>query len=121
MARMLLVTVEEDPNYYFCGFSRNFSGATALAPELVFQVTEFLGFSREFIERLTDFAANVHPHFLLNHHYLARFNYALGRKEEARKIANNIIKADPTLLKYQESENRLFQLLAKNDLDHFYK
>lgn len=121
MGQELLWLIEEDPNYYYCAFSRYFAAAIALAPKLVFSVADFLGYPREIMERLTDFAANVHPDFLANHHYFARMKYAMGHKEEARKIAKNIVKADATLLKHQESENRLFQLFAINDLEHFYK
>jgi|GEM_PF-1592263 len=113
IGREILLLSEENPNYMYGGFSRFFGAAISIVGKLVFKVAEFLGFPQALIERLTSFSVKTHPDYLQNYYMLGLMYKNLGRKDEAKKMFETLLDADPTILKYQEPENRMIQFLAK--------
>jgi len=122
IARCLLVVTEEDPNYYYGGFSNYFASAIARAGALVGKTAEIIGFPPETIERMTVFGSNYEPNYFGNFHSLAEMYIKLGRMDEAKKCLETIINSDPAALKMQEPENRVYQESAKKLIkEHFSK
>jgi len=121
IGKQILMLTEENPNYMYVGFSRFFAVAVATVGKLVFKVAAFLGFPQELIERLTDFSVKSEPGFLANQYCLGLMYDALGRKDDAKKMFETLINADPTVLKYQEPENRMIQFIAKLKAKELFK
>ncbi len=120
MGKRLLVVVEEDPNYFYGGFSNYFASAIARAGELVARTAEIIGFPRETIERLTVFASSYEPNYLRNHYALAEMYIRLGRLDEAKKMLEVVINSDPTVLKLQEPENRTMQKWSRRLMEEHF-
>ncbi len=116
MASALAVVVEEDPNYYYGGFSNYFASAIARTGELVAKMSGVTGYPLERIERLTVFGSNYEPNYLRNFLSLGEMYVTLGRMDEAKKALETVVNADPTVLKLQEPENRKVQEMARKIL-----
>jgi hypothetical protein len=109
IGRELQVIVEEDPQYYFGGFSRYFAAAIGVAGSVVAKVAELLGFPEELIYRATSFSINFEPDYFSNHHDFALMLLALDKKDEAKNELLFILNGDPTSLPGYETENRQSQ------------
>jgi tetratricopeptide (TPR) repeat protein len=121
LARSLMLVTEEEPSFLYGGFSRYFASAISVAGEVSFRVIEILGFPREMIIRLTEFAAIMEPNCMDNHYQLGRMYISLDRMDDAKKALETAINADPTVLKYYEPENRMIQRDSKVLYDKHFK
>ncbi len=121
LARSLMLVTEEEPSFLYGGFSRYFASALSVTGEVSFRVIEILGFPREVIIRLTEFAAKMEPNCMDNHYQLSRLYISLDRMDDAKKALETTMNADPTVLKYYEPENRMIQRDAKLIYDKHFK
>jgi len=113
IARRLTIVIEEDPNYFYGGFSQYFALAIARAGSLVTRTAELVGFSQELIERSTIYAAHYEPRYIRNYYALGEMYLRLGREEEAKEYLRKTLKADPAALKLQEPENRVAKEITR--------
>lgn len=121
ITKALIVTVEEDPTFMYCGFSRFLASALAVAGELSFKIAAMLGFPEDLIIRVTTFGSVLEPACLENHLSPALMFISLGRKDEAKAALETVINADPAVLKYYEPENRVAQKEAQELYDRLFK
>ena len=106
IGKELQVIVEEDPQFYFGGFSRYFAAAIGATGPLVAKIADFLGFPEDLIVRISKFAVNYEPDYFSNHYDRAEMLIALDRKKEAKEELLYVLNTDSARLPGYELENR---------------
>jgi len=113
ITRRLMLVMEEDPQYLHGGVSQYFGLAMAKAGSVVSRMLGMVGYSEEMLVRSVSFDIHFEPRYLRNYYSMGEFYLSRGKRDEAKKMWETALAADPAALKNMEPENRVTQELIR--------
>lgn len=107
---------QHDPHYFYGGGARLWSKVVAEVPDALLKMG--LADPEDVYRALND-AIKFEPRYLLNYVYKANFCWRMGRKDEALKELDYVLRADPNIFPEELAKNRLAQKEARESWKQF--
>ena len=107
-----------DPGYFYGGGARIWSKVVAEVPKVLLAMG--LADPEDAYRSLND-AIKLEPRYLLNYTYKGNFLWSQGRKDEALKELDYVLKADPNIFPQELAKNKLAQKEARESWKQFTK